>query len=162
MNCYGRPSWDETWLTVADIIAQRSLCSRRKAGIVLVSKDNRVAGTGYNGPPAGYPLPGAVPCDQWCERALTGGSLSYDDCPSVHSEPNALMHSDRKDREGGTAYITSCPCLTCCKNLANSGIVRVVCRVTAEDKDRHPEVSLEFLRQAGLTVEVVDSPLYTS
>ena len=142
-------------MTMADVIAQRSLCSRRKAGIILVSVENRVAGLGYNGPPAGYPVPGELECSSWCMRALTGGSLSYDDCPSAHAEANALSHSDRRDREKGTAYVTSCPCFTCAKNLANSGLARVVCRVTAEDKDREPHRSIDLMRTSGLIVEVL-------
>lgn len=147
-----RPSWDDTWMAVADAVGARSKCSRRKAGCVLVSRDNKVVGTGYNGPPATWPAPDS-PCNLWCERATSGGTTNnYDDCPSIHSEPNALMHSDRRDREGGTAYVTSCPCLTCAKNLANSGIVRVVFRIGPEDAVRDPDSTITFFRRAGLEV----------
>lgn len=151
-----RPSWDETWLAVADVVAQRSLCSRRKAGCVLVSADNRIIGSGYNGPPAGYPVPANAECTQWCPRATSGGTTNnYDDCPAAHSEPNALMYSDRVQREGGTAYVTSCPCLTCAKNLANSGIARVVFRIGKEDAVRDPRASISLLTKSGITTKVV-------
>lgn len=151
-----RPSWDETWMAVADVVARRSLCSRRKAGCVLVGFDQKINATGYNGPPHGYPLPAEVSCDQWCPRATSGGSTNrYDDCPAAHSEINALMFSDRTTREGGTAYITSCPCLPCAKALANSGLARVVCRIGPEDAVRDPETTIRFLRTSGLEVTVI-------
>lgn len=143
-------------MTVADVIARRSACVRRQAGTVIVSKDQKIVGTGYNGPPAKYPRPVSQLCDAWCPRATSGGTTNqYDDCPSVHSEPNALLYSDRKDREGGTAYVTSCPCLTCAKELANSGLTRVVLRIGPADAVRDPETTIAFLKRSGLTVEVL-------
>jgi deoxycytidylate deaminase len=56
--------------------------------------------------------------------------------------------------EGGTAYITSCPCFTCAKNLSNSGIARAVFRVTEVDRDRKPELSIAMMKTSG--IETVD------
>lgn len=160
-----RPTWDETWMYVADIIALRSRCVRRKAGCVLVTPDNQVVSTGYNGPPRNYRnvtvLDGGFvesddsPCSEWCERAKTGGSMSYDDCPSVHSEINALLRADASRLQGGVAYVTSGPCLTCAKALSNSGITRVVYRITDVDVDRQPELTLDFFRHSSVLVRLI-------
>jgi dCMP deaminase len=139
-------------MSVADVIARRVRCVRRRAGCAIVSSTNRIVATGYNGPPAGYTAQGR--CDRWCDRAKTGGGLSYDDCVSVHAEANALMFCDRREREGGTAYVTSCPCFTCAKQLANSGLARVVYRVTAEDTEREPQRSYELLQSSQIRVEI--------
>lgn len=142
-------------MAVADTVSRRSKCVRRQAGCVLVTRDNAVVAVGYNGPPRYWlPLTGNAdgPCDQWCERAITGGSMSYDDCPSVHSEANALMHADLRELEGGTAYITSGPCLTCAKNLANSGVSRVVYRIAEVDRDRQPELTTAYFHACGIEV----------
>jgi dCMP deaminase len=84
-----RPSWDETWLSVARTIARRSLCSRDQVGAVVVSATNRLLETGYNGPPAGFQTD-LQPCTEWCPRtnpeptgwrAIDGGpdiSLEYE------------------------------------------------------------------------------------
>ena len=139
---------------VADVVAKRSHCVRRQAGTVIVDKDNRIVATGYNGPPAGYSTDG--PCDQWCERAKTGGATNaYDDCTSTHSEINALIYADRSRMEDGTIYVTSTPCFTCAKAVANSGVRQVICRIGPEDALRAPERSIEFMRQCGLTVVVL-------
>jgi dCMP deaminase len=70
-----RPSWERTWLDVAQLIARRSLCSRAQVGAVIVDPHNRVIATGYNGPPAGFlrlsaePLGLGETCEHWCQRA---------------------------------------------------------------------------------------------
>lgn len=140
-------------MAMADTIAQRSHCVRRKAGTVIVDGDNRIVATGYNGAPRNYIAMGS--CSNWCERARTGGSLSYDDCVAVHSETNALMHAERTRVEGGTLYVTSCPCFTCAKNVANSGVLRVVMRIGEEDRDREPERSIAMLRSSAVEVTIV-------
>ena len=47
-----RPSWDEYFLELADLVASRSTCLRRHVGAVLVRKE-RIIATGYNGAPRG-------------------------------------------------------------------------------------------------------------
>ncbi len=149
-----RPKWDELWMDVARTVALRSLCDRDQVGAVIVSATNRIIDTGYNGPPAGFHVPGPPHemCTAWCPRAQAGTandemiqealkeaqivpsmklplhtlSLDYVDCPALHAEANALMFSDRLLREGGTIYVSSGTCSGCAKLVANSGLVRAV------------------------------------
>lgn len=151
-----RPSWDDTWVEVALAVANRSLCSRAKVGAVIVSADNRILATGYNGPPAA--LGHDSECIGWCDRAKDGPSIgsmmSYTDCPSIHAEQNALNFCDRVTREGGTIYITGDVCWTCGKNISNSGLSRVVV-MRADDLDRsyrEPDDSYRIMRKSGLEV----------
>lgn len=75
-----RPTWEKTWLGVADVVARRSLCSRSQVGAVIVDPRNRIVATGYNGPPAGFSPTGgrgndellALGCAHWCVRAQRG------------------------------------------------------------------------------------------
>ena len=162
-----RPTWDETWMTLAFAIAERSRCSRRKAGCVIVSDSNRIVSVGYNGPPSGWtpkdagkyiPLSRGDNCEGWCDRAVTGGcSNKYDDCPSIHSEVNAIINGDMSSAVRGTAYVTSCPCLSCAKALSNIGVTCIVLNVSVEDLERDPDMSIEFMRSSGIKVIVVDS-----
>ncbi|MCK4408964.1 MAG: cytidine deaminase, partial [Candidatus Eisenbacteria sp.] len=47
-----RPSWDEYFMSITRLVAERSTCLRRHVGAVLV-RDRHILATGYNGPPAG-------------------------------------------------------------------------------------------------------------
>lgn len=99
-------------------------CSRRQYMAIVLSASGRVLGTGYNGVPSGL-----THCrDGGCPRAgtsVTHGS-DYGNCLAVHAEANALIHSDRSAREGGTLYVNGPPCWECSKLIAGSGISTVV------------------------------------
>ena len=143
-------------MQVADAIASKSRCSRAQIGAVVVSKDQRISSTGYNGPAATFPAEGE--CMNWCARAQGKTALdsTYDSCPSIHAEANALLYVDRSRIEGGTIYIVSPPCMQCAKLISNSGIARVVCEIGESDKHRKPEDAIQYLRQCGILVTSVD------
>lgn len=149
-----RPSWDETWLSVAQIIARRSRCSRAQMGAVIVSADQHIVSTGYNGPAASWP--GDGDCVNWCERAKGSTSLGseYLGCPAIHAEANALLYVDRSKSLGGTMYIVSPPCETCAKLISNSGLARVVCNISDADAHRNPPAVIEYLERCGIEVVV--------
>lgn len=157
-----RPTWDDTWLEVARVIAKRSLCERDQVGAVIVTRDNRIVATGYNGPPSGFKHDGAG-CSSWCTRAMYTVNHLYDtsyvperdysDCPSLHAEANALSVCDRSVRVGGTIYVTGGMCFPCAKLVANSGLVQVVIDEAARPAEhRNSENSYRFLESCGLTV----------
>lgn len=152
-----RPDWLDVWGSLALTMAKRSKCDRAQIGCVIVSKENRVVATGYNGPPAkwrnGFAPSGG--CTNWCPRAQGDQLFSdYSDCPSNHAEINALMHSSRSDREGGTIYVTGVTCYACAKAIANSGITMVVLVNVARSADGHrnPEQSAKLLGQSDVLV----------
>ena len=45
-----RPTWDQYFMQLASLAAQRSNCMKRRVGCVIV-RDRRVISTGYNGTP---------------------------------------------------------------------------------------------------------------
>jgi len=150
----GRPSWDEVWMSVAEVMSLRSRCVRAQIGSVIVSSKNRVVATGFNGPAATYPETGW--CDTFCPRAMGTASLdaSYDSCPSIHAEANSLLYVDRSAVEGGTIYVTGACCMGCAKLISNSGINLVVMQVRKSDAHRHPEDVVNYLKLCGLEVAV--------
>ncbi len=150
-----RPEWDEVWMQVALAVSRRSRCSRALVGAAIVSADGRISATGYNGPAATYPTSG--PCSGWCERALgTAAVDNYDACPSIHAETNALLYVDRSRVEGGTVYVTAPPCMSCAKQISNSGLRRVVVLIGEADRHRDPERPLAYLVECGLEVRMID------
>jgi dCMP deaminase len=151
-----RPSWDQTWLTVADTVAQRSLCVRAKVGAVIVDPTHQYVVTGYNGPPAGY-RHGSQPCSVWCQRTTSlKPAPDYTDCYTIHAEANALLKSDYTRREGGTIYVTSHICWGCAKLIANSGLSRVVVDGDSPAAHRDPIASYRFLQECGIQVVLTD------
>jgi dCMP deaminase len=148
-----RPSWDSVWMDVAETIARRSRCSRAQVGAVIVSSDQRISATGYNGPAANFTESGD--CANWCPRAQGNTPLdnTYDACPAIHAEANALLYVDRSRVEGGTIYVTGACCMQCAKLVSNSGISRVVMKIRDIDLHRKPEVVVEYLERCGIEVE---------
>ncbi len=137
-----RPLWDDVWMEVADAISQRSRCIRQY-GAVIVTAENRIVATGYNGPPAAFKVDGPD-CVGTCPHASKepGESVGYADCISIHAEANSLLFCDRRDREGGTIYITGIPCFDCGKLIANSGLRRAVFRNDVAYRDLNGVLNL--------------------
>jgi len=150
-----RPSWDDTWLAVARAVALRSRCSRAQVGAVVVSSNQRICATGYNGPAATWPEGGE--CELWCPRAKGEAPLDnmYDACPAIHAEANALLYVDRSQVEGGTLYVTSAVCMQCAKLVSNSGVARVVMVVRKADLHRNPLETVAYLKKCGLEVSAM-------
>jgi len=133
-----RKDWDTYFMDIADMVAKRSTCDRLEVGAVLV-KNREIKATGYNGAPRGMPD---------CYEA--GHMLENGHCVrTVHAEQNAILFSDRDEREGATLYVTALPCFLCARLIANSGIKEVVYR----DVYPHPaaeEKIVEYLAEAGI------------
>lgn len=139
-----RPELDDYFMQIAEVVASRSTCLRRKAGAVLV-KDKRILSTGYNGVPKGLPH-----CEETgCPRKNYPSGTHHELCRAVHSEQNAIVQAAIHGVciEGATLYCTHQPCALCAKMLINAGIVRIVYH-----EDYPDEGSLEFLRIAGMEV----------
>lgn len=147
-----RPDWEDTWFDIAEVMAKRSLC-KTKVGAIIVDKDNRPVSSGYNGPPRGF-YHDERPCIKWCSRAKSPSTWTYDDCPSLHAEQNALMTADRSSFKNGSIYVTSHLCFTCAKLIANSGLSNVY----VSDYDmgnynkRNSKNGYELLLTCGLNV----------
>lgn len=157
MDSVPRPSWDQTWMNVAYDVSLRSRCHRRLVGAVIVDEHNRIVATGYNGPPAKMPLPDGS-CRTWCPRGMTNDAgAGYDNCYSVHAESNAIAFVDRRDRVGGTLYVTGSVCISCAKLIANSGIARVVVKSQGGEAHRKPEVGKAIMQLSSVQVDDWDS-----
>ncbi|KAM3075131.1 Deoxycytidine monophosphate (dCMP) deaminase [Clarireedia jacksonii] len=119
-----RPSWDQYFMQLASLAAQRSNCMKRRVGCVLV-REKRVISTGYNGTPRGLVNCGEGGCAR-CNSAQSSG-VGLGTCLCLHAEENALLEAGR-DRVGGEAilYCDTCPCLTCSIKIAQVGIKEVV------------------------------------
>lgn len=120
-----RPSWDNYFMALASLAAQRSNCMKRRVGCVLISATNRVISTGYNGTPRGL-----VNCNSGgCARCNSGLGAGHGlaTCLCIHAEENALLEAGRERLgEGAVLYCDTCPCLTCSIKIAQVGVREVV------------------------------------
>ncbi len=112
-----RPSWDDYFIGIAHMVAQRSTCDRAQIGCVLV-RDNRVLTTGYNGSVSGLDH-----CDDVGHLMVNGHCVR-----TLHAEQNAIVQAAMHGIavKGATAYVTHFPCILCAKMLINVGVWRVV------------------------------------
>jgi dCMP deaminase len=112
---------------MAETVAKRSSCTRRKHGAVVV-QNRRVRGTGYNGGPRGYGHCDGGSCPRARSDVPSGSSYETGPgrCIAIHAEANALLWTAPEERERATIYITGAPCFSCAKLIANSGIDEVV------------------------------------
>lgn len=129
----GRGSWtrpvtkkDRAYMLWVDTGSRLfSTCSRRQYMSVIVARNGRVIGTGYNGG-----APGTQHCvDGGCERANRPPETrdeDYSDCIAIHAEANAIIHGDVLRMEGATIYTNGDPCFACAKMILGAGIDTVV------------------------------------
>lgn len=141
-----RPSWDEYFMKISEVVGERATCDRGRSGCVIV-KDKRMLVTGYVGAPAGV-----AHCDEAGHEMHTvvqdDGTQSKHCIRTTHAEQNAIANAARKGIavEGGTLYCHMTPCYTCAKILINSGITRIVAL-----KDYHAgKRSKEVFKEAGV------------
>ena len=133
-----RNSKEEYYLDIAQTVAQRSTCLRRKYGAVIV-KNDEIISTGYNGAPRGCKNCSDMGTCKREELNIPSGER-YELCRSVHAEQNAIISASRRDMVGATIYLAGVdgkngkllakaePCSLCKRFILNSGISYVVMR----------------------------------
>jgi dCMP deaminase len=149
-----RPSWDEYFMQITELVASRATCLRRKVGAVLV-RNKRILTTGYNGPPSGI---------EHCEKR--GGCMRDElNIPSgermelsraIHAEQNAIIQAAKMGIpiENSTLYVSTHPCFTCAKMLINAGVKKIIY------KEGYPDsFAKEILKEAGVEVIQFDNSI---
>lgn len=139
-----RPSPDEYFMEIAQVVAKRSTCLRHKNGAVLVRNKNIIS-TGYNGAPSGLPHCSEVGCLR--EKAGVPSGERHELCRGAHAEANAIVQAALHGActEGSTMYSTHRPCSFCAKLIINAKIGEVVYILHYPD-----ELALELLTSAGV------------
>lgn len=110
-------SWDEYFMGVSLLAAKRSKDPNTQVGACIVSGDNIILSTGYNGFPIGC-------SDDEFPWAREGENTKYPYV--VHAELNAILNSNGKSLKGAKIYVDLFPCNECAKAIIQSGIKEVV------------------------------------
>lgn len=120
-----RPDWQLYFMRLAFLAGSRSNCRKRRVGAIVVSDDNRVLATGYNGTPSS-----ALNCrDGGCRRCADSRVAQGQDleqCLCLHAESNAVLEIGRKKCANSTIYVTCKPCLSCAKMLCQVSVRCVI------------------------------------
>ncbi len=142
-----RPSWDDYFMQIVQLVATRSTCMRRQVGAAFVKEKNILA-TGYNGAPSGIPHCSEVGCLR--EKLGIPSGERHEICRGLHAEQNGIIQAARHgiNLSGSTVYTTASPCIICAKMLINVGVKRIVCAQGYPD-----QLAAEMLSQAGLELE---------
>ncbi|XP_076071795.1 deoxycytidylate deaminase-like [Mytilus galloprovincialis] len=111
--------WEEYFMALAFLSAQRSKDPKTKVGACIVNKDQRIVGMGYNGMPNN--------CKD--EDFPWGKGQTAEDNKHLyvcHAELNAVVNKIQADIRGCRMYVTLFPCNECAKIIIQSGIKKVI------------------------------------
>ncbi len=142
-----RPSWDEYFIEITNIVAKRSNCESRKVG-ALITVDNQIISTGYNGAPKGlHHCIDAGGCLRKKNNIESGTRQEV--CRAVHAEQNAIISAAVRgvSIKGGTLYTNTYPCSICARMIINAEIKRIV-----YDSDYSDPLSKELLEESGIEI----------
>ncbi len=144
MNAGQRPSWDAYFMGITALVAQRSTCTRRMVGAVIV-KDKRILTTGYNGAPTGIRHCLEVGCLRETMNIPSGER--HELCRGIHAEQNAIIQAAYHgvSVKDASLYCTNQPCAICAKMIINAGIKRIYYRSGYADA-----LAQEMLSEAGV------------
>ncbi len=145
-----RVSKENYYLDIAQTVAERSTCLRKKYGAIIV-KNDVIISTGYNGSPRGRKNCNDL---QFCmrEKLMIPRGERYELCRSVHSEANAIIAAPRDQMLGATIYMACIDpvdhsiisgtnsCMMCKKMIINAGIERLVVR---DDKENYRVILIQ-------------------
>ncbi len=111
-------TWDEYFMGIAKLSAQRSKDPSTQVGACIVSEDNKVVSIGYNGMPCG--------CNDDDMPWLNGEELESKYLYVCHAEFNAILNSPTPVLKGTKLYVTLFPCNECAKAVIQSGIKEII------------------------------------
>lgn len=136
-----RPTWNEMFMQIAEVVAKRSKDPHTKVGAVIV-KDNHILGVGYNAEPRGFTYD-----FDWHSRE------KYDYV--IHAELNAIANSTYFGNSiaGSTIYLTLSPCSECMKLLIQYGIGTIYYK----DKYKDFEKSEKMAKYSNIKLIKYDS-----
>ena len=110
-------SWDEYFMGIAMLAARRSKDPNTQVGACIVSDDNIIISTGYNGMPKGC-------SDDIFPWEREGAETKYPYV--VHAELNAILNANGRDLRGSRIFVALFPCNECAKAIIQSGVAEVV------------------------------------
>lgn len=131
-------------MNITTLVAQRSTCTRRAVGAIIV-KDKRILSTGYNGAPTGIRHCLEVGCLR--ESLQVPSGERHELCRGIHAEQNAIIQAAYHgvSVKNAMLYCTNQPCAICAKMIINAGIKKIYYQSGYTDA-----LAQEMLTEAGI------------
>ena len=143
-------SWDDYFMGIAMLAARRSKDPSTQVGACIVSQDNIIISTGYNGMPKGC-------SDDEFPWGREGAETKYPYV--VHAELNAILNANGRDLRGSRLYVALFPCNECAKAIIQSGVKEVL-YLSDKYADSAPTIaSKRMLTAAGVTFRKLETTL---
>ncbi len=112
-------SWDEYFMGIALLSANRSKDPSTQVGACIVNENNKIMSVGYNGMPRGC-------SDDEFPWEREGDDLETKYPYVCHAELNAILNYDGGSLHGSKIYVALFPCNECAKAIIQSGIKEVL------------------------------------
>ena len=143
-------SWDEYFMGISLLSAQRSKDSHTQVGACIVSQDNKILSVGYNGMPTGC-SDDEMPWDR-------NGEFLDTKYPFVcHAELNAILNHAAGSLQNAKIYVSLFPCNECAKAIIQSGIKEVVYLSDKYAESPATLASKRMLASAGVTIRRIET-----
>ena len=142
-------SWDEYFMGVALLSAQRSKDPNTQVGACIINEKKKIVGIGYNGLPIG--------CDDDNFPWDREGAFLETKYPYVcHAELNAILNKISADLDRCTVYVTLFPCNECAKVIIQSGIKEVIFLANKYPNSDSVKASQKMFDSAGVSYRVLE------
>jgi len=150
-------NWDEYFFNMISYIKLKSKDISTKVGSIIVSKDNEIISTGFNGFPRGV----IDSLDEVPDRYQRDIKLLF----TEHAERNSIYAAAKRGTalEGSKIYVEWSPCADCMRAIIQSGIKEVILNGTSTDfnnqklnerwKD-HIECATIMAQEAGIKIRI--------
>lgn len=136
-------SWDEYFMGICLLSAQRSKDNNTQVGACIVDNNNKILSLGYNGMPIGCD-------DDMMPWGREGNPLETKYMYVCHAELNAILNAQIGTLHGSRLYVTLFPCNECAKAIIQSGIKEIVYLSDKYDGEFNNVASKRMLDLAGV------------
>lgn len=136
--------WDEYFMGIALLSAQRSKDPNTSVGACIVSQDNKILSVGYNGMPLGC-------SDDEYPWEREGDALDTKYLYVCHAEMNAILNYTGSNMQGAKVYVTLFPCNECAKALIQKGIKEIIYMNDKYSDSNSVKASKRMLCSAGIS-----------
>jgi len=111
-------TWDEYFMGIALLSAERSKDPNTQVGSCIVNDENKIISVGYNGAPTKF-------ADELLPWDREGDFINTKYAYVCHSELNAILNAQGTVK-GARIYVALFPCNECAKAIIQSGIKEVI------------------------------------